>query len=159
EELAEPVARHPLRERLRAAQMRALYRAGRQEAALVGYQRLREDLAEELGADPGPEIAALHRAILTHDPALAPPPRTNLPAPLSDLIGRAGAVAEARALLETARLVTLTGPGGVGKTRLALEAAAGRVAAYADGVWLVELAARTAAEVPDAVAGVLGLRD
>ncbi|WP_460332990.1 BTAD domain-containing putative transcriptional regulator [Actinoallomurus acanthiterrae] len=159
EELAEPVARHPLRERLRAAQLRALYRAGRQEAALVSYQRLREDLAEELGADPGPEIAALHRAILTHDPALAPRPRTNLPAPLSDLIGRAEAVAETRALLETARLVTLTGPGGVGKTRLALEVAAGLAAAYADGVWLVELAARTGAEVPDAVAGVLGLRD
>ncbi|GAA4640324.1 hypothetical protein GCM10023196_105360 [Actinoallomurus vinaceus] len=159
EELAEPVARHPLRERLRAAQMRALYRAGRQEAALTSYQRLREDLAEELGADPGPEIAALHRAILTHDAALAPRPRTNLPAPLSDLIGRTGAVAETRALLETARLVTLTGPGGVGKTRLALEAAAGLVPTYADGVWLVELASRTDAEVPDAVAGVLGLRD
>ncbi|MEV0400654.1 BTAD domain-containing putative transcriptional regulator [Actinoallomurus sp. NPDC050550] len=159
DELAEPVAQHPLRERLRAAQMRALYRAGRQEAALMSYQRLREDLAEELGADPGPEIAALHRAILTHDSALAPRPRTNLTAPLSDLIGRAEAVAETRALLETARLVTLTGPGGVGKTRLALEVAAGLVTAYADGVWLVELAARTGAEVPDAVAGVLGLRD
>ncbi|WP_101784018.1 BTAD domain-containing putative transcriptional regulator [Nonomuraea indica] len=145
-ELGDLVARHPLRERLRAAHMLALYRAGRQSEALAAYADLRDRLAEELGLDPGPELAELHRAILVQDPALssAPPPdrpRTNLPAPMSGLIGRDAELTEIRALLEDARLVTLTGSGGVGKTRLALEAATQAAEAYPDGVWLVELAA------------------
>ncbi|MEU1150792.1 BTAD domain-containing putative transcriptional regulator [Streptomyces sp. NPDC005863] len=161
-ELADLVARHPLRERLRAVQLRALYLAGRQSEALASYAELRGRLADELGLDPGPELAALYGAILRQDPELAsgtprlapaggvagtpwtphtpstlrtpstpgtstttaPPPRTNLPAQLTDLVGREAAVTEVEGLLGTARLVTLTGPGGVGKTRLALEAAA-----------------------------------
>src|SRR6266508_497122 len=88
DELGELVARNPLRERLRAAYMRALYRAGRQSEALATYGDLRDDLARELGLDPGPELAALQLAILKQDPALARPPdpapsaerlRTNLP--------------------------------------------------------------------------------
>ncbi|MFD2355238.1 BTAD domain-containing putative transcriptional regulator [Nonomuraea ferruginea] len=125
-ELGDLVSRHPLRERLRAAHMRALYRAGRQSEALVGYAELRERLAEELGLDPGPELAALHQAILGQDPALSGPaerPATNLPASLSKLIGRGDALAEVRSLVREERLVTLTGTGGVGKTRLALEVA------------------------------------
>src|SRR5215510_3396479 len=147
-ELADLVSRHPLRERLRAAQLRALYRAGRQSEALDSYRELRERLVEELGLDPGPELTALHQAILVQDPALlapapAPtaPPRTNLPAPLGSLIGRTEAVATVRALLASCRLVTLTGPGGVGKTRLALETAAQLGDVFPDGTWLVELAA------------------
>lgn len=167
-ELAGPVTEHPLRERLRAVHLRALYQAGRQSEALASYADLRGRLATELGVDPGPELAALHQAILEQDPALGPPsrppipPATNLPAPLTPLIGRDAAVAEVRALLSANRLVTLSGPGGVGKTRLALEVAADPGRAFPGGVWLVELAELTSAspaEVQEAVATVLGLRD
>ncbi|AQZ69041.1 Signal transduction response regulator / Tetratricopeptide repeat-containing protein [[Actinomadura] parvosata subsp. kistnae] len=164
-ELAELVAAHPLRERLRAVHLKALYRAGRQGEALAGYADLRRRLAGELGLDPGPELAALHQAILEQDPSLEAPaarPRTNLPAPLTGLIGRDEAVAEVRALLRANRLVTLTGPGGVGKTRLAL-AAASEAEGFEGGVWLVELASLGAGaqvvEVAEVIAGVLGLRD
>ncbi|WP_346433589.1 ATP-binding protein [Nonomuraea composti] len=163
-ELGELVARHPLRERLVAAHMTALYRGGRQGEALAAYQGLRERLAEELGVDPAPATAALYEAILRQEPALGPPappptkPPTNLPAPVTELIGREAELASVRASLGTSRLVTLTGPGGVGKTRLAL-AAAGEVArdGESDGVWLVELAG--AVDPAEAVAAVLGVRD
>ncbi|MGC4955677.1 BTAD domain-containing putative transcriptional regulator [Actinomadura citrea] len=160
-ELSDLVAREPLRERLRAAHMRALYRAGRQSEALDGFGELRDRLREELGLDPSPELAALRQAILTRDPALAPGgPRTNLPAPPGELIGRDEAVSEVRALLEPYRLVTLTGPGGVGKTRLALEIAAGLLDAFPDGVWSVELGGHDRADaLADAVAATLGVRD
>ncbi|WP_049558770.1 BTAD domain-containing putative transcriptional regulator [Nonomuraea sp. SBT364] len=163
DELGDLVARHPLRERLRAAHLRALYRAGRQSEALDSYRSLRERLAEELGVDPSRELAALHQAILEQDASLgaspAAPP-TNLPAPLSDLVGRSEAVEEVTALLGAARLVTLTGPGGVGKTRLALDAARHLAGAYPDGVWLVELAGAVRQdEVAELAAAVLGIRD
>ncbi|GAA2422440.1 BTAD domain-containing putative transcriptional regulator [Actinomadura vinacea] len=165
DELGEPVTEQPLRERLRAAHMRALYRSGRQNEALAGYTELRQRLADELGLDPGPELVDLYQAILRQDPALAPVPapatsaarpRTNLPVPLTDLVGRQEAVTEVRALLGSSRLVTLTGPGGVGKTRLALAAAAGLD--FPDGSWLIEFAGTTGA-VADAVAAELGIRD
>ncbi|WP_329092431.1 MULTISPECIES: BTAD domain-containing putative transcriptional regulator [unclassified Streptosporangium] len=151
-ELGDLLAAHPLRERLRAAHMRALYRSGRQSEALDSYEELRVLLAGELGLDPGSDLVALHRAVLAQDPALAAPgplpdrPGTNLPAPLTDLVGREEAVAGIRALLEAERLVTLTGPGGVGKTRLAVETARQLTGSappgiVRDGVWLVELAA------------------
>ncbi|MFF9895633.1 BTAD domain-containing putative transcriptional regulator [Streptomyces longispororuber] len=193
DELAALVDREPLRERLRAAHMRALYGAGRPAEALAAYHDLRTRLADDLGTDPGPELAALHEAMLRQDPSLttpkatpeappaprsatrsaatpptdaptAPPatttpPRTNLPAPTTGLIGRADAVARARELVRNERLVTLTGPGGVGKTRLALEAAAGLADDFPDGVWLVELAGTTAHGVPEAVAAALGVRE
>ncbi len=161
-ELADLVGEHPLRERLRAVHLRALYRAGRQSEALDSYARLRALLAEELGLDPGPELVALHQAILEQDPALdaAPTTRTNLPVPMTGLIGRESATAEVRSLVEAHRLVTLTGPGGVGKTRLALEVAARLEGAHPDGVWLVELGARPATVgVVDAIAAVMGVRD
>ncbi|WP_202919421.1 BTAD domain-containing putative transcriptional regulator [Saccharothrix deserti] len=164
-ELGELVAAHPLRERLRSAHARALYLAGRQDEALASLGELRDRLRDDLGLDPGRELAELHEAILRQDAALAPAapetrPRDNLPAPLTDLIGRTGDVRRIDALLASERLVTLTGAGGVGKTRLALEVAARRADEHPDGVWLVELAtARTAAEVHEAVAAVLGLRD
>ncbi|QXJ24202.1 AfsR/SARP family transcriptional regulator [Actinomadura graeca] len=160
-ELGDAVAARPLRERLRAAHMRALYRAGRQHEALESYERGRALLAEELGLDPGAGLVALHQAILTQDPALDGP-RSNLPVPAGELIGREGAVAEIRARLGADRLVTLTGPGGVGKTRLAIEAAAGLADAFADGVWMAELAGVERATVPDlaeTVTAILDVRD
>src|SRR5260370_1018403 len=95
-------------------------------------------------------------------PTLATRPRTNLPARLTDLVGRAPAIAELRALLSERRLVTLTGPGGVGKTRLAIETAAQSAAAFPDGTWLVEMAGpspATALSPADEVMSVLGIRD
>ncbi|MEU7000423.1 BTAD domain-containing putative transcriptional regulator [Nonomuraea sp. NPDC046570] len=159
------VDRHPLRERLRAAHLRALYRAGRQNEALASYADLRDRLADELGLDPSPELAALHQAILRQDPSLDPAvvrPSTNLPASLTELVGRDEAVTEIRSLLASGRLVTLTGSGGVGKTSLALETARQLAGAYADGVWLVELAGlgRGAAfRLAEVVMGVLDVQD
>ncbi|MGW0465082.1 AfsR/SARP family transcriptional regulator [Streptomyces sp. NPDC003027] len=285
-DLAPLVTAHPLRERLRAAQLRALYGAGRQSEALASYEALRLRLAEELGVDPSPELAALHTAILRQDPSVTPPehiggartgapasgpgagrgpgPDTGIPAvggtasrppsgdadavavagavagaeadaddaasdadavggadsasdadpvggadaasdadavggadsasgadpvggadavpspdaaggahagagpwlgrgtarlsasppsPLGGLVGRAGEVRELGGLLRTGRLVTLTGPGGVGKTRLAQEVAG-------DG-WFVELAGHRgdAAELAEAVTAALGIRE
>ncbi|OEU91260.1 hypothetical protein DB35_16530, partial [Streptomyces abyssalis] len=179
DELGELTAAHPLRERLRGMHMRALYRAGRQAEALRTYEELRRGLAEDLGVDPGPDVARLHEAILRQEPQLAvshepeaalSQPRSNLPAPLTGLIGRERECAEVRNLLGTGRLVTLTGPGGVGKTRLALEAAAGLGDSFSEGRWLVELGALPAepetvegtagpARVCEAIAAVIGLRD
>ncbi|WP_040421247.1 BTAD domain-containing putative transcriptional regulator [Actinopolymorpha alba] len=176
-ELGDLTDRHPLRERLRAAHMRALYGAGRASEALDSYQDLRRRLEEELGLEPGPELAALQREILQQAPALlavtapASTPRrhTNLPTPATGLIGRSDSLKEVRALIAAGRLVTLTGPGGVGKTRLAVEVAAGLTGSYADGVWLVELAAQafstesgaatTGDELAEVVAATLGVRD
>ncbi len=187
-ELADLVARYPLRERLRALQMRALYLAGRQSEALASYEDLRARLAEELGVDPSPALGGLHQAVLRQDPGLAPaspvpagpspepapgtgssataPPtvavHSNLPIPLTPLIGREEALTRLADLLSTSRLVTLTGPGGVGKTHLAVAAAA-RADELPDGVWLVELAGvRAAASLADlvqVVASSLGVRD
>ncbi|GAA5018340.1 BTAD domain-containing putative transcriptional regulator [Actinopolymorpha pittospori] len=174
-ELAELVASHPLRERLRAVQLRALVSAGRQGEALASYADLRERLAEELGVDPSPELAALHAAILRQDESLAVPAppaaplggsqRTNLPVPLTALVGRGRSVEQVGRLLDSARLVTLTGPGGVGKTRLAVEAAGRLVraaeAGVPEGVWLVELAGHRGGvtDLVRAISGVLGVRD
>ncbi|MEV8535215.1 BTAD domain-containing putative transcriptional regulator [Streptomyces sp. NPDC051211] len=165
-ELGELVAAYPLHEGLRSAHVRALYRSGRQDAALASLGELRDRLRDDLGLDPGRELAELHRAIVRQDAALAPDRvpaqqlRGNLPAPLTGLIGRAEEVRRIGGLLESERLVTLTGIGGVGKTRLALEVAARRAEDLPDGAWLVELAAaRTGADIQEAVAAVLELRD
>ncbi|WP_343954317.1 BTAD domain-containing putative transcriptional regulator [Nonomuraea longicatena] len=164
-ELGEPVdvsalvREHPLRERLRAVHITSLYRAGRQNEALASYTELRARLSDELGLDPSPELAALYERLLRQDPALAPPPVSHLPAALTPLVGRDAELAEVGALVGRDRLVTLTGPGGVGKTSLALEAARGLLSARAfpDGVALVELAGAT--RPVDAVAAAVCVRD
>ncbi|WP_283134681.1 BTAD domain-containing putative transcriptional regulator [Rhizohabitans arisaemae] len=146
-ELGEQVAGHPYRERLRAAHLRALHRAGRTGEALTGFAEFRHRLAEELGLDPGPELTALHQAVLTGDPSEDAPdpaprpvkPTSNLPAPVTELIGRDHALQRVRELLTTGRLVTLTGPGGVGKTSLAVAVARAVAGMYPEGVWLIDL--------------------
>ncbi|MYW33335.1 BTAD domain-containing putative transcriptional regulator, partial [Streptomyces sp. SID2119] len=162
DELGDLVALHPLRERLRAAQVRALYLAGRQAAALGSYAELREQLAENLGVDPGPGLEALHRSILGQDPRLtaapspatsAVRPATNIPAALTELIGRSGAMDQLRTLLAANRLVTLTGAGGVGKTRLALAMASEVVDRFPGGVRLAEFAVLDPTPVPAGRAG------
>lgn len=157
------VSEHPLRESLWAKLILALYRSGRQADALRTYHRVREMLRDELGIDPGPELVRLEGAILCQDPALmvlpgrvdvgvfrSGPPRIstartpcqrhNLPPEFTSFIGRGQQLAQIMALLSAGRLMTLTGVGGIGKTRLALRAAQAVLAGPSDGVWLAELA-------------------
>ncbi|MFI6574843.1 AfsR/SARP family transcriptional regulator [Nocardiopsis sp. NPDC050513] len=217
-ELDDLVDREPLRERLRAAHMLALYRAGRQSEALESYRRIRDLLADAVGVDPGPELVRLHQDILAQDPALtraaasrgaeghsaeardtggrssgprarddrtdaepaarpapaepggepdtaAAPPRLpgNVPAPLTEVIGREESVARVRADVERFRLVTLMGAGGVGKTTLAL-ASVRPAPPPSSAVWFVELAGRdadstTPESVAEDIASAVGLSD
>jgi predicted ATPase/DNA-binding SARP family transcriptional activator len=166
-ELEALVSQHPLRERLGGQLILALYRSGRQAEASAVFHRTRERLADELGMEPGPELQRLFRQILNQDPALqgtpaAPEPereRTNLPIPLTRLVGRTQEVATLRDLVARCRLLTLTGAGGIGKTRLALETAARAAEDHPDGVWLVELGAVSdAAALPMLVLSTLRQR-
>ena len=125
-ELEALVGRHPLREGFRRRLMLALYRSGRQAEALRAYQDTRTILAEELGIDPSPDLRSLEERILLQDPTLAPAPPARsrpatrrLPARLTSFVGRDRETREVASLLGTSRLVTITGPGGVGKTTLA----------------------------------------
>jgi predicted ATPase/DNA-binding SARP family transcriptional activator len=166
-ELEALVAEEPLRERLRRQLMLALYRSGRQADALAAYDDARRALVDELGLEPSAELRELEAAILRQDPALAVEPeelraRRHLPAPLTALVGREKELAELDAFLrlETPRLLTLTGPGGSGKTRLAVQAASGLVDRFVDGVFFVGLAPLSDPElVPSAIAHGLGVQE
>jgi predicted ATPase/DNA-binding SARP family transcriptional activator len=162
-ELEALVREQPLRESLRGLLMVALYRSGRQADALAAYRDARSTLLDGLGLDPGESLQQLQTAILNHERALDPPPSsvrtTNLPAPASSFIGRRKEVSAVAALLHDGggRLVTLTGPGGSGKSRLAIEAAAAAAGNYPDGVFWVGLASmRDPALVMEAIAQTLG---
>ena len=136
---------NPFRERLWGQLMLALYRCGRQPDALEAYGEARRVLSEQMALEPGPELRRLQEAILTHDPAIAPAPvaprrRGNLPAPSTSFVGREQELAQVVELLREHRLVTLTGPPGVGKSRLALEVARALEGESRAGAWRVDLA-------------------
>jgi predicted ATPase/DNA-binding SARP family transcriptional activator len=187
-ELEAMVAARPLRERRWGQLIVATYRCGRQADALRAYQRCRAVLADEFGLEPGPGLRRLEAAVLAQDPSLdwhpivaamaqpAPgqaearpsgprpagelpaPPLGNLPLPVSSFIGRVRELERTSAALGQARMVTLTGVGGVGKTRLALQVAGQVRKRFADDAWLCELApVRDAARVDDAVAAVFSV--
>lgn len=137
------VVEFPYREGLWARLMRALYQIGRQADALRVYGRASRALGDELGIEPSAALRHLEEQILLQDPSLAPAERRavrhNLPTPATSLIGRVDDLERVLGFLRTARLTTLLGPGGSGKTRLAIEAARRMVDEFDDGVWLVRL--------------------
>ncbi len=178
-ELEGLVVAHPMREPLAARLMRALNAAGRRGAALEVYEQTRKRLVNQLGVEPSAELAALHLDILRDEPPAEADPKTprpaspaspisnhsshkstNLRAELTSFVGRDAELRQVAELLGAYRLITLTGPGGAGKTRLAVEAARAELPATPDGVWLVELAPVTdPADVTSAVLSALGLRE
>src|SRR6516225_5104212 len=140
-ELERLVAEFPVRERLWRLLVLALYRDERQADALAAYRRARAMLAAELGLEPGEELRRLEQAVLRQEvPEARPPSRHNLPAPLTSFVGREADLDRLERLLGQARLVTLTGPGGAGKTRLAIEAGTRAVEHFSGGVWMADLA-------------------
>ncbi|MFJ8832969.1 BTAD domain-containing putative transcriptional regulator [Micromonospora aurantiaca] len=160
-ELTDLAAAHPVRERLAMSLMRALVAAGRDTEALLVYQRTADALADALGADPSPELSALHVALLRGETVRREDTRrTNLRAELTSFVGRDADLAAVGALVAEHRLTTLTGPGGSGKTRLATETGRRMTGDLPDGVWLVEFAAISAdGDVVQATISGLGLRD
>ncbi|WP_216216224.1 AfsR/SARP family transcriptional regulator [Amycolatopsis aidingensis] len=146
-ELLDDAAAHPLDEHIAGQLILALYRGGRQAEALEHYQRVRERLVTELGTDPGPELRALHQQVLAADPDLASPaaaeeaaavavPR-QLPAPPPLFVGRADEQGRLDAALSTGDgtvpVATINGPGGIGKTWLALRSAHRHLGRFPDG--------------------------
>ena len=169
-EIESLVASNPLQERLRGQLMLALYRAGRQADALTVYRRTSELLRDELGLEPSRSLRELERSILQHDPTLDPPKRpaadparrTGLFEPATPLVGRVQELAELTTLLrrDDTRLLTLTGAGGSGKTRLAIRLADACASEYRDGVWFVGFADITDPElIAPTICLALGLSD
>lgn len=166
--LTELTTAHPFREELWALLMTALYRVGRQADALAAYRTARHQLDDQLGVEPGARLRELEAAILAHDDQLVAVPdaapgstderRGNLPARGPHLIGRDEHHAAVIDALATAPVVTLVGPGGIGKTQLGLAVAHAAADAWTDGVWLVELAPVTSpSDVPRVAADTLGV--
>ena len=173
---------HPLDEPLQSLRLKALRATGRTAEALAAYEDVRQLLADRLGSDPGPELRALHGELLRSadgEAGAAPAPRApapaaastksgDLPAPLpgnlrarlTSFVGREADIDAIRGDIAAARLVTLLGPGGAGKTRLSQEVAEGVRYAARDGVWLAELAPVDDPDsVPEAVLTALGARE
>ena len=179
-EIEELATEHPLRERLAGQLMQALYAAGRQADALGVFEATRRELATALGVDPSPALAAVHLAIVRGELPVAVPPLAaalrpgaelstvaappltgsrrpssrvgNLPAQLTSFVGRDEEIRRVTKLLGESRLITLTGMGGSGKTRLSIEVGSRLADQAPDGVWFVPLApVRDPADVPNAV--------
>ena len=142
-DLEAAVAIDAYREGLWELLITALYRAGRQADALATYQRVRARLADDLGLDTGPRLRQLEQQILNHDPALRAP-AGNLPSMSAELVGREPAIAALADLLQSNRLVEIVGPGGIGKTAVAI--ATGRRLADSQAVWLARLETATTAD-------------
>jgi predicted ATPase/DNA-binding SARP family transcriptional activator len=172
-ELEALVAEHPLSERLQAQRMLALYRCGRQAEALAAYRGARASLVEGLGIEPGPELRELERAILAQE--VAPAPRipvapavtiepagepAGIPVPPTQTIGRDAELERLCDLLRqpVTRLVTIVGPGGVGKTRLAIVAARALEEELEDGAHFVSLVGLEPDDVASTVARELGVQ-
>lgn len=159
--LVPAVAGAPRHEPARRALMGALAAAGRRQDALAEFEALRDRLRADTGADPDPQTRALYRQLLADAaPEPAPPGLAHgrLPQPVTSFVGRERELAELHRLLGRARLVTLTGPGGAGKTRLALALAAARAEQLPDGAWFVDLGAlRDPRLVAQAAATALGV--
>ena len=165
------VRAHSLRERFWEHLMLALYRCGRQADALDTYSKAQRMFAEELGLEPGSNLQRLQEQILNHDASLefvagdpdehvVPTPRNNLPSPLTSFVGRTRELAELKSFLLRSRLLTLTGVGGAGKSRLALTAGEEALADYPDGAWLVRLEGiDVPGDVIRAVSKVFGVPD
>jgi predicted ATPase/DNA-binding SARP family transcriptional activator len=173
EALRRVIAEEPTNEEAHAGLMRLHALSGRPGQAFSQYDRLREILSKQLGTEPGTAIRSLHEDIVTGrfpttsaqpaDPsreALPDPTKHNLPAPRDSFVGREREMREVKRELAMTRLLTLTGAGGSGKTRLVLEVARDLVGSYPDGVWLVELAGLSEETlVPQAVAEALRVRE
>jgi predicted ATPase/DNA-binding SARP family transcriptional activator len=167
-ELTGTLRAHPLDERLAGQLMLAQYRSGRQADALDTYRNTRERLVEELGVDPSPPLRAVYQTILEGESAQAVPtpttqavvtrPKANLPRRATSFVGREQEVRRVTHALRDAPLVTLTGVGGVGKTRLAIEAATAAQDRFGDGVWFCELAPVDSGAVSHALAATLRLQ-
>jgi predicted ATPase/DNA-binding SARP family transcriptional activator len=164
------VVRHPFRERLWASLVVGLYRCERQADALAACRRARRLFRDELGLDPGEALQQIEQEVLRHDPALrAPVPIRrrrrhssfdNLPTPVTPMVGREAELDEVVSLLADSdtRLVTVTGAGGIGKTRFALAVAQRAESSLPDGVCWVDLAeVSDAALVPMVIAAALGV--
>lgn len=173
-ELEAVADRYPLREPVQALLMLALQRSGRLVEAAMVFHRAQKLLVECFGMEPGAELQARFQAVLAEEPAaasgpgIAPPLRPqiatargdNLPEAPTSFLGRAEAISELVHLLQWDRLVTLVGPRGIGKTRLALEVAKSAARDFEDGAWLVDLAPVADADMVDRAAlAALGLHE
>lgn len=176
DELETCIASWPLREGFRAQQMLALYRSGRQPEALRAFHRFRSDLGDQLGLEPSEALAGLEARMVRTDPTLDAPPvapprgpppqspvdgslRGNLPRRVTALLGRDVELSQLTDVLGTVPLLTLTGPGGVGKTRLAVQLGERAATEHPDGVWLCDLApVREDALVAEAVTTALDVQ-
>src|SRR5260221_8224334 len=163
---AQRLVRHDsLREETYRALMRLHAEGGDRAAVVRVYHTCTSVLERELGVEPSTATRKAYAYLLKVDiqarPVLPPmPSTTNLPVQLTSFVGRQAEMAEVRGLLQTSRLVTLSGPGGTGKSRLALEVATTLLDDYLHGVWHVELAPLAdPALVTHTIAATLGLRE